>query len=71
MSWKTLESQSPGIAEFGNARLHNKVAYLAKVRIAPYDPAERYILFEFDVESVVMTEYQEGQAIHKCWKIDA
>jgi uncharacterized pyridoxamine 5'-phosphate oxidase family protein len=144
MSWKILESQSPEIAEFGRARLHNKVAYLATirkdgsprvhpftpiigeghffvfmeptspkghdlrrddrysvhcsvtdtsgesgefivtgrakyiedpelralaVRIAPYNPAERYVLFEFDVENVVMTEYKEGQAIHNRWKI--
>ena len=145
MSWKTLESQSPDIAEFGKARLHNKVAYLATVRkdgsprvhpftpiigeghffvfmeptspkghdlrrdsrfavhcsvsdtggesgecivtgrakfiedpemralavkIAPYNPAERYILFEFDVENVVMTEYIEGQPVRKHWKVD-
>jgi hypothetical protein len=40
------------------------------VRIAPYNPAERYILFEFDLEIVVMTEYKDGQAVHKRWKID-
>ena len=41
------------------------------VRICPYDPAEQYVLFEFDLESVVMTEYKDGQAIHKRWKVDA
>lgn len=145
MSWKTLESQSPEIAEFGKARLHGKVAYLATirkdgsprvhpftpiigeghffvfmeptspkghdlrrddrysvhcsvtdtngesgefivmgrakfiedpelralaVRIAPYHPAERYILFEFDIESAMMTEYKDGQAVRQHWKID-
>jgi hypothetical protein len=145
MSWKTLESQSPEIAEFGRVRLHNKVAYLATVRkdgsprvhpftpiigeghffvfmeptspkghdlrrdgrfavhcsvsdtsgesgefiatgrakfiedpelralavrISPYNPAERYVLFEFDLESVVMTEYESGEAVHKRWKVD-
>ncbi len=145
MSWKTFESESPEIAEFGKARLHNKVAYLATirkdgsprvhpftpiigeghffafmeptspkghdlrrddrysvhcsvtdtsgesgefivtgrakfiddpelralaVRIAPYNPAERYVLFEFDIESAMMTEYKDGQAVHRYWKID-
>ncbi len=145
MSWKTIETQSPEIAEFGRARLHNKVAYLATirkdgsprvhpftpiigeghffvfmeptspkghdlrrdgrysvhcsvtdtngesgefivtgrakfiedpelraiaVRIAPYHPAERYILFEFDIENAMMTEYKDGQAVRQHWKID-
>jgi uncharacterized pyridoxamine 5'-phosphate oxidase family protein len=145
MSWTTFESQSPKIAEFGKARLHNKVAYLATIRkdgsprvhpftpiigeghffvfmeptspkghdlrrdghysvhcsvtdtsgesgefiitgrakfiedaelralavkISPYDPAERYILFEFNVESAIMTEYKDGQAIRQHWKMD-
>lgn len=39
------------------------------VRISPYNPAERYILFEFDPESVVMTEYQNGQPVRKRWKL--
>jgi hypothetical protein len=39
------------------------------VKLAPYHPAERYVLFEFDVENVVMTEYKEGQAIRSRWKI--
>jgi uncharacterized pyridoxamine 5'-phosphate oxidase family protein len=39
------------------------------VKLAPYHPAERYVLFEFDVENVVMTEYKEGQAVRKRWKI--
>lgn len=145
MSWKTLESQSPEIAEFGKARLHNKVAYLATIRkdgsprvhpftpiigeghffifmeptspkghdlrrdgrysihcavtdssgqsgefivagrarfiddpelralairLAWYSPAERYILFEFDIESAATTEYKDGQAVRQHWKID-
>ena len=145
MSWKTLESQSPAMAEFGKVRLHGKVAYLATIRkdgsprvhpftpiigeghffvfmeptspkghdlrrdgrysvhcsvtdtsgesgefiiagrakfiedpelralavkIAPYHPAERYILFEFDIESAAMTEYKDGQAVRQYWKID-
>jgi uncharacterized pyridoxamine 5'-phosphate oxidase family protein len=145
MSWSRLESQAPGIAEFGKARLHNKVAYLATIRrdgsprvhpftpiigeghffvfmeptspkghdlrrdaryavhcsvtdtsgesgeltvtgwakfiedpelralaekICPYEPAERYILFEFDVESVMTTEYPDGKPVRQHWKID-
>jgi len=145
MSWSKLESRGPEIAEFGKARLHNKVAYLGTIRkdgsprvhpftpiigeghffvfmeptspkgndlrrdgrfavhcsmsdtsgesgefivtgrakfiedpelralavkVSPYNPAERYVLFEFDVESVVMTEYVEGQPVHKRWKVD-
>jgi uncharacterized pyridoxamine 5'-phosphate oxidase family protein len=145
MSWRELESQAQAIAEFGKARLHNKVAYLATLRkdgsprvhpftpiigdghffvfmeptspkgndlrrdarfavhcsvtdtsgesgefivtgranfiddpelralavkIAPYHPAERYVLFEFDTEGVVMTEYVEGRPLHKRWKVE-
>src|SRR5512147_1616230 len=40
------------------------------VKICPYKPAERYILFEFDVESAVTTEYPAGDPVHKHWKSD-
>ena len=40
------------------------------VKICPYKPSERYILFEFDVESVMTTEYPSGEAVRKHWKID-
>ncbi len=144
MSWKTLESESPEIAEFAKERLHGKVAYLATVRkdgsprvhpftpiigeghffifmestspkghdlrrdgryavhcsvsdtsgksgeviitgkakfiddlelralavrICSYKPAERYILFEFDVESATITEYPPGGPARKHWKV--
>ncbi len=146
MSWSKVESQSPEIAEFSKARLHNQVAYLATTRkdgaprvhpftpiigeghffvfmeptspkgndlrrdaryavhcgvtdnsgesgevvvtgkaryiedselralaikVCPYQYAERYILFEFDVESVMTTEYPDGKAARKRWQIDA
>jgi uncharacterized pyridoxamine 5'-phosphate oxidase family protein len=146
MSWKTLESRAPDIAEFSRTRLHNKVAYLATtrkdgsprvhpftpiigeghffafmeptspkgfdlrrdnrfaihcsvtdtsgesgevivtgrakfiedpelralaVKVCPYKPAERYILFEFDPEAVTLTEYPGGQAVRRHWKVDA
>ncbi len=145
MSWSKLESQAPEIAEFGKARMHNKVAYLATirkdgsprvhpftpligeghffvfmeptspkgndlrrdarysahcsvtdtsgesgefsvagkakfiddpelralaVRVTPYRPAERYILFEFEVESVLVTEYKGDETIRTRWKVD-
>jgi len=144
MTWKTFESQSPELAEFAQARLHNKVAYLATVRkdgaprvhpftpiigeghlfvfmeptspkghdlrrdprfamhcsvadtsgksgeviltgrarfiessdiravavsISPYKPAERYILFELEIESAAITEYPDGNAVRRRWKI--
>ena len=40
------------------------------VKICPYTPAERYILFEFDPEAVTTTEYPEGGAVRRHWKID-
>ena len=40
------------------------------VKIAPYQPAERYVLFEFKPESVVMTEYKAGEAVRQHWKIN-
>ncbi len=41
------------------------------VRICPYKPAERYILFEFELESATTTEYPGGDPVRKHWKIDA
>ena len=40
------------------------------VRICPYKPAERYILFEFDPETVMLTEYPDGKPIRKRWQVD-
>ena len=40
------------------------------IKVCPYQYAERYILFEFDVESVMTTEYPNGQAVRKHWKVD-
>ena len=33
-----------------------------------YLPADRYILFEFDVESASSTVYQDGQPVRRHWK---
>lgn len=143
MTWKTFASQSPELADFAQARLHGKVAYLATirkdgsprvhpftpiigeghlfvfmeptspkghdlrrdpryalhcsvsdtsgesgeviltgwakflddaetravaVRVSPYRPAERYILFELEVETATVTEYPESGAVRRHWK---
>ncbi len=39
------------------------------VSISPYQPAERYTLFEFDIESVMITEYLDGQPVRANWKV--
>ena len=38
------------------------------VSLAPYVPAERYILFEFDVESAALTIYPEDRPVRRFWK---
>lgn len=38
------------------------------VRVSPYKPAERYILFELDIETATVTEYPEGGAVRRHWK---
>lgn len=38
------------------------------VQLASYTPADRYILFEFDVESVTSTIYRDGQPLRQNWK---
>ena len=43
---------------------------LNTVRVTPYHPAERHILFEFEVESVLVTEYKGDETIRTRWKVD-
>src|SRR5689334_15528311 len=38
------------------------------VQLASYAPADRYILFEFDIESATSTVYQAGQPLRRHWK---
>jgi Pyridoxamine 5'-phosphate oxidase len=38
------------------------------VQLASYSPADRYILFEFDIDNAASTVYQDGQAIRQNWK---
>ena len=56
MSWSKLESQA--------------LKLLNTVRVTPYHPAERHILFEFEVESVLVTEYKGDETIRTRWKVD-
>ena len=39
------------------------------VRVCPYQPAERYILFELDVEHVLITEYGDAGTVRRSWKL--
>jgi hypothetical protein len=38
------------------------------VRLCSYTPADRYILFEFDVESAASTTYPGDQPLRRAWK---
>jgi hypothetical protein len=38
------------------------------VQLASYAPADRYILFEFDIDSATSTVYQDGQPVRRHWK---
>lgn len=38
------------------------------VQLASYPVADRYVLFEFDVETATSTVYQDGQTIRMRWK---
>lgn len=40
------------------------------VSLASYTPADRYILFEFDIASTASTTYPEGQPVRRFWKRD-
>ena len=38
------------------------------VSLASYAPADRYILFEFDIESAASTVYPEDRPVRRVWK---
>ena len=38
------------------------------ISLASYEVAERYILFEFDIESAASTIYTEDRAVRRFWK---
>lgn len=53
----------------GQARLIDNAELRAvAVSLASYAPAERYILFEFDIESAASTIYPEDRPIRRFWK---
>ena len=53
----------------GQAHLvHNLELRALAVRLASYTPAERYILFEFDIESATSTVYPNDQPVRLSWK---
>ena len=39
--------------------------------LASYTPADRYVLFELDVESAASTVYTDGQPVRQSWKAAA
>lgn len=41
------------------------------VRLSPYAPAERYVLFEFEIEKADTTVYPEDKPIRKAWRREA
>jgi hypothetical protein len=40
------------------------------IQLASYAPADRYILFEFEIDSATSTVYQQGQPVRRHWKRD-
>jgi hypothetical protein len=68
-----VSDNSGGSGEFritGQAHLSDDLELRAMaVRLASYAPAERYILFEFDIESAASTIYSGDHAARQQWKI--
>lgn len=53
----------------GRARLIDEPATRQRAaELATYTPADRYVLFELDVERASSTRYTDGQPIHRQWK---
>jgi hypothetical protein len=53
----------------GRAHLiHNPELRALAVRLASYAPAERYILFDFDIESAASTAYPNDRPVRQSWK---
>jgi hypothetical protein len=56
----------------GRGRLIQDPAVRAlAARISTYAPAERYILFELDVERVQATVYENHKTVRSSWRKDA
>lgn len=39
------------------------------VRYCSYTPRERYVLFEFEIETAASTTYPDGKPVHQSWKV--
>lgn len=67
-----VSDNSGGSGEFsltGRARLVDSAELRAlATRLASYAPADRYILFEFDVESAASTEYPNDKPVRQVWR---
>ncbi len=50
-------------------QIHDPELRALATNVSSYVPAERYILFEFDIESAALTEYKEGEPVRDRWKI--
>jgi hypothetical protein len=44
---------------------------VAAARLSSYAPADRYVLFELDVERAQATIYENGSPVRKSWKREA
>jgi hypothetical protein len=66
-----VTDNSGGSGEFfimGRAHLVNDPALrLLAVKYSSYAPDDRYILFEFDVESAASTTYADGKPVRRSW----
>jgi hypothetical protein len=71
----TVENSSGGNGEFyvrGHAHLVTDTDIRAHaVKAAPYDPAERYILFTLSVDSAFMNTYVNGEPHPRRWQASA
>jgi hypothetical protein len=53
----------------GRARfIYDPAAWRLAAELAAYSPADRYILFELDVESASSTIYVDGQPVRQHWR---
>ena len=56
----------------GRARfIDNPEQRALAVRLATYTPAERYVLFEFDIETARSTTYPDDGPVRRQWKLQA
>ena len=70
----SVEDTEGGSGEFtvsGRAhRVEDAGLRALAVRLCPYTPAERYVLFEFDPERAASTLYEEDQTKRQAWQCE-